>query len=95
VPREAIRRRLEQSKEKSYRACVDESCQIEIGKAVAAEKVISTKIIRQEASCVATATLYDLRTEATERAAVVQSSCAVSDLTRAMNELAMAIRPKK
>lgn len=88
VPNEAIKKELARSKLASYRACVDESCQIELGKALAAEKVLRTRVIRQEDRCLTTSTLYDLRTEASDRAAVAKSACTPAELTRALTELA-------
>jgi hypothetical protein len=94
VPRDAIKERLTQSKLASYRACVDESCQIELGKALAAEKVINTKVVRQGTTCLTTATLYDLRTEASERASVAKSACSSAALTQALTTLAGDLAPR-
>ncbi len=75
VPREEIRGRLAESKAESMRACYDESCQIEVGKALAANKSVSTTLIRIGRRCAFTSTVYDLRTEAADYAASVQTSC--------------------
>jgi hypothetical protein len=88
VPSEAIKRELARSKLDSYRACVDEKCQIELGKALAAEKVLRTRIIRQGKDCLTTSTLYDLRTEASDRAAVESSTCTTAELTRSLSRIA-------
>lgn len=92
VPGATLKARLAASKVESYRACVDEACQIEIGKALAAEKVVSTKIARDGRACLVTSTLYDLRTEAAERAAVVRGGCALGELTRMMEAVAEQLR---
>jgi hypothetical protein len=92
VPREQIRRLLQASKNESYRGCVDEACQIQLGKALAAEKVIRAKTVREERQCLSTATLYDLRTEASERAAVTRGECTAMGLSRAMEALARSLR---
>jgi len=76
VPRDQLRKELADQKAGSYAACVDESCQIELGKAVAAEKSLATKLIRIGNTCALTSTIYDLKTEATERAASVKTACA-------------------
>ena len=68
VPNAQLRAVLQEEKAGSYEACVDEACQIEIGKAVAAEKTLATKIIRVGKRCVVTTQLYDLREEAKRRA---------------------------
>jgi hypothetical protein len=88
VPRAQLRARLLEEKKSSYRQCVDESCQIELGKAVAAQKTVATKILRAGGQCAVTAMLYDLKSEATERAASVDTSCAEGSLLAAMRELA-------
>ncbi len=88
VPQDALRKRLKTGKRDSYRQCYDQSCQIEVGKALAAQKVLSTKLDRVGGACVVTSSLYDLRTEAAERAAVVHSKCGMRALSRAMEEVA-------
>jgi len=92
VPRAEIQRALDGAKAASYRACVDEACQIELGKELAAEKVVHTKVARDKKECVTTATLYDLRTNAAERAGVARSACTLSALSRATEELARALQ---
>lgn len=87
VPREQIRSRLAEAKADSYRACVDQACQIELGKALAAEKSLATKLLRIGDSCALTATLFDLRTETTERAASVRTKCSDEDLIEALEKL--------
>jgi hypothetical protein len=87
VPRSQLRAQLTVEKRESYKTCYDESCQIELGKAVAAQKSLSTKILRVGKTCALTAQLYDLRSEATERAAQVQSPCADEALLGGIKEL--------
>lgn len=95
VPSEAIKKELTRSKLASYSACVDESCQIELGKALAAEKVLRTQVIRQGSGCLTTATLYDLRTEASDRAAVAPSACTPAEFTRALARIAEELAPSR
>jgi len=66
---------LAQSKQDTYRACYDESCQIEVGKALAASKTVSTTLLRVGSRCAFTSTVFDLRTEAADNASSVQTSC--------------------
>ena len=75
VPREEIRRRLAEDKQESFRACYDESCQIEIGKALAANKSVAATLLQVGNRCAFTATVYDLKTEAADLATSVQTSC--------------------
>ncbi len=75
VPRQAIKAQLIQAKAESLRACYDESCQIELGKAVAATKIVSTNLIRVGERCVFNATVYDLKTESADRSASAETPC--------------------
>lgn len=94
VPRSELRARIAESKADSFRTCVDESCQIQLGKAVAAQKSLSTRMIRAGATCALTMTLYDLATEATETAATVRTDCTERALMDGIDELTTRISPK-
>ncbi len=91
VPRDQLRQRLVQEKKKSYKECFDQTCQIEIGKELAAEKTLSTKVIRLGKRCTVTLTLYDLRKAATEAAASQHGSCGedevIGSLDKALDKL--------
>jgi hypothetical protein len=88
VPREQLRSRLVAQKRESFKQCYDQRCQIELGKAVAAEKSLATKLIRVGKTCALTSLLYDLKTEATERAATVKTECTEESLLGGMEQLA-------
>ena len=76
TPPAQVREALTNKKAESFKACFDETCQIELGKALAAEKSLGTKIIRVDSrTCAITSTLYDLKTEVTERAATAEGAC--------------------
>jgi hypothetical protein len=75
VPREEVKARLSAAKADSYKACVDQACQIEIGKELAAQKTLASKVLRLGDRCVLAANLVDLRTAVTERSATVESAC--------------------
>lgn len=94
VPRGRILAELHQQKADSYRACFDTACQIEVGKAIAAEKVLSTKILGRSSGCVVSSTLYDLRSEATEQAAVVEGPCAADGLAVTLRAVAEQLRAR-
>ncbi len=87
VPQETLKARLATSKAESYKACYDEACQIEIGKELAAEKSLSTKILRIADRCVLTASLFDLRTAVTERTATHETECTDVALMRGVQTL--------
>jgi hypothetical protein len=88
VPRAQLQRRLKAQKRASYRKCIDQSCQIEIGKELAAQKTLSTEIIKLGSKCVVTGTLYDLRTAATERAATHKGACGADALVASLEQVA-------
>ncbi len=94
VPRADIEAALKQQRVESYKSCFDESCQIEIGKELAAQKVLHTQIVQVGDLCAVTATLYDLRLSATERAASQKGGCddnaLVASLEAVASELAGA-----
>ena len=93
VPRSQIRQRLQGHKRASYQACYDEACQIELGKALAAQQVLSTRLLPADGGCVLTASLYDLRTETAEAAATVDAACTVEGLVPAVDALVDRLCP--
>lgn len=82
IPRSDLKTRLSAQKKESYRECYDQSCQIEIGKELAAGKLLSTKILKLGSECTVSTVLYDLRTAATEAAADATGSCKPSALAK-------------
>jgi hypothetical protein len=87
VPREELRVRLSAQKADSYRSCFDQACQIELGKALAAEKSLATKLIRVGETCALIATVFDLETETAELSASVKTRCQQSSLLEGLDEL--------
>ena len=75
VPRSELRAALRRQKSESYKECYQESCQIEVGKELAANKTVSTKISKVGKLCLVTLALYDLRTSTAERASSHRGSC--------------------
>lgn len=93
VPRSELRARLSEKKAESYGACVDESCQIQLGKAVAAQKSLATRLIRAGGKCAMTMTLYDLVTEASETAVTVRTACSEQALMDGIDQLTTRLVP--
>src|SRR5262245_45087222 len=92
IPRAQVRERLLAEKKVSYSACVDQTCQIELGKALAAEKVLAPKLIRLGQSCALTASIFDLKTETAELAASVKTRCAKDSLLEAVDSLVDSLK---
>jgi hypothetical protein len=86
VPNDQLRAAIKDKKKASYASCIDESCQIELGRAVAAQKSLATKIVRVGKSCSLSLILYDLKTETSERAATIKMPCTADGLTKAIDE---------
>jgi|GEM_PF-6972703 hypothetical protein len=86
VPGSKIRERLLAKKKASYKACVDEKCQIEIGRELAANKSLSTQILKLGSKCVVIATLYDLRAAATERSTSQKGGCGADALVTSLEK---------
>ncbi len=91
VPRSVLKKQLVRQKRKSYKECYDESCQIEIGKELAAEKTIAAQVLKLGRKCTVNLTLYDLKKAATETAASARGGCGedglVESIEKAVDEL--------
>jgi len=87
VPRTMIRAELMNAKAGTFEPCFDEACQIELGKALAAEKTLAPRLVRIGDACALTATVFDLRTETTERAASERSACDAQALFSSVDQL--------
>ncbi len=92
VPEDSIKRILVEEKKKSYKKCYDRTCQIELGKAVSANKMMATKIMSAGDQCVVTAVVFDLKTEASERAITRRAACTAGGLMTAVEDIARGMR---
>jgi hypothetical protein len=88
IPRDQIRERLTGKQKESYKTCYDQSCQIELGRELAAQKVLATQILKIGKTCQVTSNMYDLKKTATELAANASSSCDVDSLLGAVRTVA-------
>ena len=75
IPPRQLRQRLSAEKKKSFANCYDDACRIELGKALSAQKVLATDLLRMGDRCVLTASLYELKTETVEKSALVETDC--------------------
>lgn len=87
IPRAQLRQRLVAEKTESYKECYDQACQIDLGRALAAQKSLSAKLLRIGERCALTATLFDLKSEAAERAASVTTNCTIEELIDGVDRL--------
>lgn len=91
VPRARLRELLRDEKTDSYKKCYEESCQIELGKAVAARITLSTQLIKVGSKCMVTANIYDLKSETADKGVTVNTGCKDEDLLTALREVVSKI----
>lgn len=87
VPREQVRERLRRSKGDSYRQAYDEGSQIELGKALAAQRTLATQLLRVGHGCAISATFFDLKTETAGAGALVETGCGEKELLAALRRV--------
>ena len=87
VPRDQLKKRLVVQKLQSYKQCHDQTCQIEIGKQLAAQKTLATKVMNIGVVCTVTSTLYDLRKAASEQGATVKGKCSASSIMASIDKV--------
>lgn len=71
----ALREIVQDAKEESYKACFDSSCQIPLGKALAASHLLRSQVTRFGSACVLNGELIDLRREITVAAGSARGDC--------------------
>lgn len=74
-------------KRESYAACYDESCQLELGKALAARFLVRSELTRFGSRCVLIGELIDLKTEVTVSAGTADGGCEPEALLGAAREI--------
>lgn len=60
IPQNQVKERLRELQAESHKECFDMTCQIELGRELAAQKSISSQVLVIGKTCKVTATLYDL-----------------------------------
>ena len=94
VPLNQIRAHLRASQAESFRACYDEACQIELGKAVAATKALSATWDQVDERCVLSVKLYDLQSELAEFSSTPDAACTEAGLKSAIEALGAALKSR-
>jgi hypothetical protein len=95
VPRDEIKKRLVQVKAESYSECKDLSCQVEIGRELAAQMTVTTSVGRIGDTCVVSSGLYDLAKAATLRTASARGPCTSEEMLERIGEIAAKLQGKK
>lgn len=89
IPRGRLRARLTREKSGTFRDCYDERCQIELGKALAAQETLATRLLRAGPKrCSLTSMIYDLRRETSARAASAEQGCSKQEILVGLRALA-------
>jgi hypothetical protein len=91
IPRAELKSRLLQQKKTSYKNCYDQSCQIEMGRELAASKTISTTITKFGSKCNIGMSLYDLKKAATEKGSTHSGKCDEEALADSLSKAAVAL----
>lgn len=95
VPRSEIAAQLAQQQADSYRDCYDEACQIELGKAVAAQKALTSTWTRLGSGCVLAIRLYDLRSSVAEFSTKADALCEEEGLRAAIETVGRALKARR
>ncbi|MBI4816421.1 MAG: hypothetical protein HY791_09185 [Deltaproteobacteria bacterium] len=96
VPKEEVKRRLAEDRRRSYDACYDEACQIEIGKESAARRIVVSSLRRFGSQCVISSAVLDVEKMVAGRASSWTSACEEARLVRGVEKVVSALsRPKK
>ncbi len=87
VPGDKTRSALNREQLRSQSNCFAKSCQIRIGRALAADRSLSTRVMRIGRRCTVTATLYNLETQVTEKGASAKGGCGEEALQGAIEKV--------
>ena len=87
IPRDQLKKRLRAQKRDSRKRCYDRACQIEIGRELAAQKTLATKLLRLGSKCLLTASVYDLRRAVADQAASVKGACSEDGIVNSIEAL--------
>lgn len=87
----AFKESIDRMKSESYGACYDDSCQVELGKALAATHILRSKITRFGSKCVLNGELVDLRAEVAVGAASSRGDCVAEGFLNMSEEVAVSI----
>jgi hypothetical protein len=86
IPRSDLKKRLTEEKKGSYKECVDQACQIELGRELAAQKTLATQVLKLGSRCTVTLTLYDLKKSAADKASTDSGKCGEDDIIETIDK---------
>lgn len=80
TPRGLLAAHVRAEKAASWAPCVDDACRLELGKALAAERVLHTRLLRDGAQCALGVSLYQLDREVAVWGRLEVADCTLSAL---------------
>jgi hypothetical protein len=92
MPPGEIKRELLKTSTSSYKKCYDEKCQIELGRQLPANKLLTTTVTKISGRCRLTSSLYDLRSQTTDVTEKAKGGCKEADLVQSIEKVAEKIR---
>lgn len=99
VPRDSLKARLVEQKKASFKACYDETCQIELGREMAAQKSLASRISKVGTRCMISLDVFDLERAASETAATATGGCSedaiLESLSLAVARLIGTVEPEQ
>ncbi|MBN2497334.1 MAG: SUMF1/EgtB/PvdO family nonheme iron enzyme [Deltaproteobacteria bacterium] len=76
----------------SHRECYDEKCQIELGRQLPADKLLTATVVKVGTSCRVSASIYDLKRQTTDFTARKAGGCSLAELVESIDAIAAEIR---
>ncbi|MBN2496465.1 MAG: hypothetical protein JXR96_17860 [Deltaproteobacteria bacterium] len=92
IPRDELRKRIQAAKGKSHKECFDSSCQIELGRELAAQYSISSRIGRVGTKCLITASVWDLRRATQIKGASAVAPCDADALVASVETISSKLK---
>ncbi len=87
TPQDQVRERVVELKRESHKECYDQSCQIELGKTLSAQKSLASRLIQIGNVCLLQSVIYDLRTETSDKGADGRGPCTVAGIMAGIDQV--------
>ena len=95
IPRDDLVAFLRKQKKDSYKECYDESCQIEVGKELAAAKSVAGTISKFADTCIVNLKLFDIKKSTQEAAGTSTGECALNSIFDSLRTAATKLIGKR
>jgi hypothetical protein len=92
MPPGDIQRALQAQQVESYKSCYDERCQIELGRQLSANKLLTALILKSGTRCRISASLYDLQKQTTDLVTKEVTGCGEDELVAGLESVVEPIR---